>query len=408
MSSSQNPPTDTNDGDDMIDITSMFRRREPHEPVPSWALPWDDEEKLAEALNNNPFFMTKDPTPEQVAANPMLSALQSLMFDGTPDEVAERFLKLAQEQLEKGQPSYPDAARYCLQARDLNPSNPQVRAGIALGLATVHFQKRNYGKAIQEAQDCIALEKDTIKAHTILMLAYFELGKLEEAVKACETAMALDKMDPILIEYHRKIQDRRKQEEQKQALLQMEHQTRMDQSKKLLRALQHRRVQMKDSQESIFTGLLNIISLPVPTSELPTVQYDAGADELFWPVFFLYPKAKESDFLASVSEDACLLDLLSVVFETLPAWDTQKEYQVPPGQFHVFWPHLEGSHLGGSHLGGPSSTIPCTKVPLDIPLRKLISSPTFTVLDGRLLFLIAPSPGHLLQNGFTISSRHTQ
>lgn len=59
---------------------NMFKRRE-GEAAPDWVLP---TEGLLEAMESVPLFMTQSPT-DNVEGNPTLAALQSLLYEDTPE-----------------------------------------------------------------------------------------------------------------------------------------------------------------------------------------------------------------------------------------------------------------------------------------------------------------------------------
>ena len=61
---------------------NTFKRKEGEE-APSWALP---SAGLLEAMETVPLFMTQSPS-ENVDNNPTLAALQSLIYDDTPEGI---------------------------------------------------------------------------------------------------------------------------------------------------------------------------------------------------------------------------------------------------------------------------------------------------------------------------------
>src|ERR1700722_3972980 len=57
-----------------------------------------------------------------------------------------------------------------------------------------------------------------------------------------------------------------------------------------------------------------------------SVRLDKETNTLIWPVFFLYPEYKESDFIESFNEETTFLDHLKVIFEQYAPWDNEKKY----------------------------------------------------------------------------------
>ena len=63
------------------------------------------------------------------------------------------------------------------------------------------------------------------------------------------------------------------------------------------------------------------------------VWYDAHEDVVHWPVLLLYPEAAQSDFIQDFEEFGCLYDQLLVMFgekaEHSPDWDVERKYAAP-------------------------------------------------------------------------------
>src|SRR5438270_6856026 len=69
-----------------------------------------------------------------------------------------------------------------------------------------------------------------------------------------------------------------------------------------------------------------MVSNPNALDSPHSVHLDPESQQLIWPVFFLYPEYKESDFITSFNEDTTFLDHLEVIFEYPAPWDVDNRY----------------------------------------------------------------------------------
>jgi hypothetical protein len=120
-----------------------------------------------------------------------------------------------------------------------------------------------------------------------------------------------------------------------------------------------------------------------------SVRLDKETNHLIWPVFFLYPEYKESDFIESFDEETTFLDHLEVMFEQYAPWDNEKNYI--PSQLLVYFEYdIPTTVVGGD-------TVPTTKlvkVGKKCTLREVLSNSKYVVKDGIPRFFILSKKGN--------------
>ncbi len=116
-----------------------------------------------------------------------------------------------------------------------------------------------------------------------------------------------------------------------------------------------------------------------------SVRLDKDTNNLIWPVFFLYPEYKESDFIESFNEETTFLDHLEVMFEQHAPWDNEKRYI--SSQLLVYFEY---------NLPTTGDTLPTTKlvkIEKKCTLKEILSHPKYIVKDGIPNFIILSKKG---------------
>ncbi|XP_060723614.1 tetratricopeptide repeat protein 4 isoform X2 [Tachysurus vachellii] len=94
---------------------------------------------------------------------------------------------------------------------------------------------------------------------------------------------------------------------------------------------------------------------------------------LHWPVLFLYPEHRQTDFISAFCENSSFIDHLVLMFgEELPPWDTDKKYQ--PTNLKLFFEDHKNGHL--------------YEVALETSLLDVLQSPGCSVKAGTPSFII--------------------
>ncbi|KAJ2959127.1 hypothetical protein NQZ79_g5391 [Umbelopsis isabellina] len=320
---------------------------------PSWAL---DADNLDAAMSEVPLFMKELPSEE----NDTLAALQSLAFDGTPEEIAENFKNQGNECYKKGRIGYQDAIKFYTQALDVDCQDQKLNEACYANRAAVNLELQNYGKVLRDCAKCLGLNDKNVKAFFRSAKALYALDRLVEAVDCCEHALAVDPENKAVIlekercqkkldqlnEKKRKEEERKRKEEEKKAKIDL--------------LVKERNITFEVTDESV--------------AKTAQIQLDEETNTLSWPVFFLYPEYKESDYIQAFNETNTFQDHLEVMFEQPAPWDVRKDYTLD--NIEIYFENTSGLK--------PS----LMKIGKKLPLGKILSLDKYTIKNGVASFII--------------------
>ena len=317
-----------------------------------------DNDELFQDIFNTPLFMTQ--LPDDPTSNDALSAIQSLVFDGPPEEVALNFKNHGNEAF--GEKNYRSALEYYSKAIDQQTLDPLFNSILYTNRASTHYQLQNYRKCLQDCSEALKLNPLNIKAYFRSSKALEAVEKLDEALQILEVGLSKDSSNAVLVKELESIQEIQKKKKLK---LQQQEQVQLKlklQQEALQSAIQKRGIRCINTKDSLYG------SLP----QEHKVSLENG--KLKWPVLFLYPEYQESDLISSFHEENTFNDHLQIVFESYPPWDIQKEYE--PDRLQVFFECKKGDQVKLMRVGR------------DMTLKSVLSSSHFTIVDGIATFFI--------------------
>ncbi|OCH87902.1 40S ribosomal protein S7 [Obba rivulosa] len=281
--------------------------------VPLGPQPRDFNEHLA-SFDSVPLFMKS--LPEDAVDDPIISALQSLAHEGTPDEVAQNFKEQGNDYF-KGK-RYREALGFYTQGIEANPTGPALLEALLCNRAACNLELKNYGSVLKDGSRAIELNPKSSKAYYRSALALLALDHLDEAIDCCDHCLAFDKENASIKSVREKAaktkEAREKKERERQERLQKEKLMKQ----RLNAALQERSIIVIPRSES---------------SEQPYEPYfdpeDPTGKTLIMPVLFLYPQYATSDVIPNFVEDTPFLAHLANMFPpeaAAPDWDKKQEY----------------------------------------------------------------------------------
>ncbi|KAF8803757.1 40S ribosomal protein S7 [Phlegmacium glaucopus] len=280
-------------------------------PVPK---PRPTEDETLAAFESVPLFMKS--LPEGDNQDSSLSALQSLIYEGTPDEIAQNFKEEGNDYF-KGK-RFREALGFYTQALDAKPTDPVILEAILCNRAACNLELGNYGSVLRDCSKAITLNGKSSKAYYRSASALLSLGRVEEALDCCTRCLAYDIDNPGVKALQKrtltikKETDRRERKEQER-----------------LRKEEEAKIKMQ-----IAFRERNLINLPKPGSSIsPVVPHfdpnDPTGSTLILPVFFLYPQYATSDVISEFVEDTTFRAHIEAMFPPnapAPHWDLKKEY----------------------------------------------------------------------------------
>ncbi|KAI5124755.1 hypothetical protein M0805_005389 [Coniferiporia weirii] len=278
--------------------------------------PASNEDKLKE-FDSVPLFMRSLPGLEDEAHDSTaINALQSLVYEGTPDEIAQNFKEQGNDYF-KGK-RYREALGFYTQGIDARPDDVSLTEILLCNRAACNLELRNCGSVLRDCSRAITLNPACLKAYYRSALALLALDRPDDAIDACHRCLRFDPDNSGI----KKLQERAlkakdvKMEKEKITLERIEKEEAY--KKRMRRAFEER-------------GLVVVGS---PSDEYVPKFDDRGDDarsSLFLPTFFLYPQYAQSDVVPDFHEDVMLIDQLSRMFPPVapaPNWDTKHEYTV--------------------------------------------------------------------------------
>ncbi|TIA93314.1 hypothetical protein E3P99_00189 [Wallemia hederae] len=294
-----------------------------------------------EELDQTPLFMKS--LPENYEDNETIQALQSLAFEGTPDEVAAQFKEQGNEYF-KGK-RFKEAVQFYTQAIQANPTDKSLleslfsnraACNLELPLHKVDSATENFGQTLKDTAQTLQLNPRNTKALYRSARALNALEKYDEATDAAKHVLLLDadnKQAQVLLQHiktkyqallKRKIEvseSQRRKDETVSALkdavqlsgvvvqgdiFQREHTVKFDTN-----------YLEESSKDSIPLFPPNIWSAPSPTTPL------AFPTNILYP---LSPVGPMAEHIAGFSTLSTFSDQLHPMLNPPPPWDSAGEY----------------------------------------------------------------------------------
>ncbi|CAG8477338.1 2960_t:CDS:2, partial [Dentiscutata erythropus] len=137
----------------------------------------DSEEDILKQMNKVPLFMTELPEEE----NDALAALQSLVYEGPPEEVAENFKNQENEYFKAGKK---DAINFYTKVLETNCQDNKIIKACLTNRAAVNLEL-HCAKAIK-------LKPQNIKAFYHSAKALYALDKIDQALDCCEHGIEIE------------------------------------------------------------------------------------------------------------------------------------------------------------------------------------------------------------------------
>ncbi|KAI0719481.1 40S ribosomal protein S7 [Cerioporus squamosus] len=280
-------------------------------PLPQ-PIPLDD--RLA-AFDNVPLFMKS--LPEDGTEDVAISALQSLAYEGTPDENAQNFKEQGNEYF-KGK-RYREALGFYSQGIDAKPEDKALLEALLCNRAACNLELRNYGSVLRDCSRAISINSQSSKAYYRSALALVALERYDEALDCCDRCLQFDKDNKGVQAVREKAAKLQEEKERKER----ERQERIWQEQ-----LKKARLQAACRERNIFVNRVpdNVASNPYEPHFDPE---DPTNSTMIFPVLFMYPQYATTDLISHFHEDTPFSAHLSAMFPPnapRPEWDKKGEY----------------------------------------------------------------------------------
>jgi len=141
------------------------------------------------ASKSIPLLMNELPADQ--SDNVALQALQSLIYDDSPDVVADNFKTQGNEAFKAGRKRYRDAIEFYSKGIAAKPTNTTTLAQLYTNRAAVNLELGNYRSVKDDCAAAITADETNAKAYYRLSKAHAALGRLDDALEACVRGLAV-------------------------------------------------------------------------------------------------------------------------------------------------------------------------------------------------------------------------
>ncbi|KAJ1852802.1 HSP70/90 co-chaperone [Coemansia sp. RSA 2703] len=343
-------------------------------PVPSPVSHADNLDDLVQKLRSTPLFMTDlDDAGED---NPAVEALKTLAYDEPPEEMAQNLKTEGNDQFKLR--NYREAVKFYTRALEYDGhENRALKVSLLTNRAAANLELQNYGRVLEDCAEALRREPNTPKALFRSARACLALEKFDEARECCKWALDVQPENQEVLKLQALIDQRQKAFERKVAEQKQREETRARQRAMLKEAIEIRKGLTFDSSVARKKD-----SLPWESDSPRQVHLDESSGHLLWPVFFLYPEAKESDFVERFDELHTLRDMLQVVLAEPPAWDDRRNPKYTIDNVDTFFLHRP--------VGGFDEDERLIKVDMNMPLASVLEHEKYVIRDGIPSFVVLP------------------
>ncbi|KAJ2079644.1 HSP70/90 co-chaperone [Coemansia sp. RSA 988] len=331
-------------------------------------------EKLEKELENIPLFMTELPEGND-ENNVAVEALKTLVSDEPPETMAETLKSEGNLCFKRGQLG--EAAKYYSTALDYDHDNKELQVTLFINRAAANLELQNYGQVLRDCSEALRLKPKTPKALFRAAKACIALEKFEEAIECCKWGLGIDPDNKEMAKLQKQAQRTKENYERKIK----EHETR-EKEKATKRAILRQAVLIRN--KLTFDSPQNSSkknACPWET-DADQVELDLETGHLLWPVVFLYPETKESDYVQKFDEAVSLYDMLTQVLYEPPYWDNQQRPKYTLDNVDTYFLTRP--------VGGKDQDERLIKVDIDAPLGTVLDSPDYIIRNGIPSFVLLP------------------
>ncbi|XP_056607368.1 tetratricopeptide repeat protein 4 [Triplophysa dalaica] len=349
-----------------------------------------NEGNWEEEFDKVPMFMKTAPEEIDPLNHPDLACIQSIIHDDdrTPEEKARTYKDEGNDYFKEK--NYKKAVVSYTEGLKKNCVDLELNAILYTNRAAAHFHLGNIRSAFNDATAAKKLKPDHIKAILRGAQCCIELHHYLEALQWCDEGLRLLPTDKNLQELRAKADKQKREAERDARKAKVKAKKEQNEKIALLAAIKERGIKLLKPKASQHKGSDSEDDDGGSSRALADLELDGissqkatGArvymDEqgvLHWPVLFLYPEHKQTDFISAFCENSSFIDHLAVMFgEELPPWDTERKYR--PQNLQLFFEDHEKGNL--------------YQVDLEKPLLGVLQNQRCTVKAGTPSFIVLVS-----------------
>ncbi|KAI9350576.1 hypothetical protein DFJ73DRAFT_642951 [Zopfochytrium polystomum] len=352
-----------------------------------------DQDELMKTLASTPLFMTE--MPAEGEDNEVLSALQSLIFDGPPEEVATNFKNQGNEAFLDGPRHFKDAIEYYSKGLAVNAPDDKLNAILHVNRAAVNLELGNYRRVLNDCAAALKLDPKNVKALFRSGKALLMLEKLDQARDCVMRGLQIEPKNKALNDILASIDAKKKDIAAKESRSHDRQLKRQQEERMLWDTIKSRGFTVVftpngDDETDSDSEERKARPWSRSWSEMHRPTLDAATGKLAFPVLFLYPEFSESDLIASFHEDDAFADHIEAMFgdpAQAPGWDKERAYT--PAALELYFETRPDLDSGGG--GGASKQLPARrllKIGQEASLGEVLEHPDFRIVDGFATFFV--------------------
>ena len=145
-----------------------------------------------DALFAHPFFMKEGPDRKAIESNEHLKALQTLLYEGSPEEIAENFKNQGNACYRIGKTMHKDALAFYTKGLDMKCTSNALNSVLYSNRAAIQLELGNFRNAIEDCLKAIQLDPTMIKPYYRAARAYSAIDQWASALEHIQKAISLD------------------------------------------------------------------------------------------------------------------------------------------------------------------------------------------------------------------------
>ena len=317
-----------------------------------------DQERI-DAVLNHPLFMDEFDPDFKMPDESFNEALKSLVFNGTPLEIAEDSKQKGNACFAAGKTRFQDSITFYTQGIQANCENSELNSILHSNRAAVHLELLNYRSCLYDCSRAIKFNPKNIKAYYRSVKALLALDKVEEGIDCCEKGSALD--PKLFLGDLAKLQKRK---------LELEELHRLEMEKEAAK-----KAKIDELEQMKLSRGYNIIKLD---DDIHTMQHpDAPPNritiqdgELTFPVLFLYPEFNQSDLISQFYESDTFYVHFENMFSQPSEWDPNHIYH--PQNLDIYYTTHPDPNKEEPKLVSVLKTVHASKSPSQNPAHRYV------------------------------------
>ncbi|KAJ3042855.1 40S ribosomal protein [Rhizophlyctis rosea] len=366
----------------MPSITEILDER----PAPVAGPAMKDPEALMKEVMSTPLFMDHLPADDEAEDNDTLAAIQSLVYDGNPDEIATNFKNQGNECFQAK--DFKNAISYYTKGLQAKSDDRKLNATLLCNRAAVNLELGNYRRVLNDCAAALRFDLKNVKAFFRSTKALLALERVDEALDCCDLGLRADPKNVALKTLRVNVVKRKEQLEEMETKRKLKEQKKKEEEERLVETIKARGVRMITSKPQTPDS-----DADSDTEQLQTSPYNPNLDPshrvkltdsglLTWPVSFIYPEHSQSDLIAAFAEDSTFADHIEFMFgdaQQRPNWDRAGVYT--PERLEVYIETVP------RELG---EEVKLLRIGKDLRLEEVLCLPQYAVVDGVARFYLVP------------------